>query len=54
MNTAPKMYTKYRGDAPVAYRYGDELEAIKLFVDGGYPTKEEAIEAWERFEKVVE
>ena len=43
-----EMYVKYRGDAPVAYRYGDEWVAMQLFVEGGYPTPEEAIEAWNR------
>lgn len=41
-----KMYVKYRGDCPVAFRYGEEWEATALFVDGGYPTSEEALAAW--------
>lgn len=43
----PEMYVKYRDDKPVAYRYGEEIEATKLWVEGGYPTPEEAKEAWE-------
>ena len=43
-----EMYVKYRGDTPVAYRYGEEWEAQRLIMEGGYPTPEEAIAAWER------
>ncbi len=46
--TMPEMYIKYRGEKPVAYRYGEEIEAVRLWVEGGYPTEEEAIAAWER------
>lgn len=44
----PELYTKYRGDTPVAYRYGEPWEATRLMIDGGYKTPEEAINAWER------
>ena len=44
----PQMYVEYHGDTPVAYRYGEEWVAMQLFMEGGYPTKEEAIAAWER------
>lgn len=47
----PEMYIKYRGDKPIAYRYGEEIEATKLWVEGGYPTPEEAKEAWARSQK---
>lgn len=41
------LYIKYRGDTPYQYRYGDESEAMRLFIDGGYSTPEEAKKAWE-------
>lgn len=44
----PELYIKYRGDTPVAYRYGEEWEAARLWIDGGYKTAEEAIAAYER------
>lgn len=43
-----ELYIKYRGDTPVAYRYGEEWEAMRLFMEGGYKTPEEAIDAYER------
>lgn len=43
-----QMYVKYRDDTPVAYRYGEEWVAQQLLMEGGYPTEEEAIAAWER------
>lgn len=42
-----QLYTKYRDGVPVAYRYGDEWVAMQLHMEGGYPTPEEAIKAWE-------
>lgn len=42
-----QLYTKYRDGVPVAYRYGDEWVAMQLYMEGGYPTPEEAIKAWE-------
>ena len=47
----PQMYIKLRNDIPVAYRYGDEWVAAQLWIDGGYPTEEEAIAAWEKENK---
>lgn len=44
----PEMYIEYRGDKPVAYRYGEEWVAMQLFMEGGYPTPEEAMAAYER------
>ena len=44
----PEMYTLYRGDTPVAYRYGEEWAAEQLFMEGRYPTPEEAKAAWEK------
>ena len=41
------MYVEYRGDKPVAYRYGPSWVAWELYMEGGYPTPEEALEAWE-------
>ena len=32
---------------PIAYRYGPEWKAMQLLLEGGYKTREEAIEAWE-------
>lgn len=46
-----KMYTLYQGDRPVAYRYGPEWVSQQLLMEGGYPTPEEAKEAWERYGK---
>ena len=42
------MYIKYRDGVPVAYRYGEEWVAMQLYMEGGYKTPEEAIEAWEK------
>lgn len=42
-----QMYTLYRGDEPVAYRYGPEWVSTQLFIEGGYRTEQEAIDAWE-------
>ena len=42
------LYIEYRGDTPVAYRYGEEWEAMRLLMEGGYKTPEEAIAAYER------
>lgn len=41
------LYIKYRGGTPYQYRYGDGREAMRLFIDGGYSTPEEAKKAWE-------
>ena len=45
--TELKMYTKYRGDVAVEYRYGEPWRAWQLMMEGGYPTPEEAKAAWE-------
>lgn len=42
------LYIKYRGGTPYQYRYGDGREVMRLFIDGGYSTPEEAKKAWER------
>ena len=46
-----QLYTKYRGETPVAYRYGPEWVAMELMMEGGYKTPEEAklrwLEYWE-------
>lgn len=47
-DTGCEMYTAYRYGKPVAYRYGPSWVAMQLFMDGGYPTPEEALEAWAR------
>ena len=41
-----KLYTEYRGDKPVAYRYGPEWVAMELYVEGGFKTPEEAKLRW--------
>lgn len=43
-----QLYTEYCGDEPVAYRYGPAWVAMQLYVEGGYPTPEEAKVAWLR------
>lgn len=42
------LYTLYRGDKPIAYRYGESWRAMQLMNEGGYKTPEEAKAAWER------
>ena len=44
----PQMYIKCIDDIPVAYRYGEPWVAAQLWIDGGYPTEEEAIASWEK------
>ena len=44
----PKMYIEYRDGKPHAYRYGEEWVAMQLYIEGGYPTPEEALEAYTR------
>lgn len=41
------LYIKYREETPYQYRYGDESEVMRLFIDGGDCTPEEAKKAWE-------
>ena len=31
----PDLYIKYREETPYQYRYGDESEVMRLFIDGG-------------------
>lgn len=42
------LYTLYRNDVPVAYRYGESWRAMQLMNEGGYKTPEEAKAAWEK------
>lgn len=44
----PQLFTKRMGDRPEEYRYGGENAAIALYLEGGYPTPEEAVAAWEK------
>lgn len=43
------MYEKRNAKGDVQYRYGEDWVAIQLLIDGGFPTKEEAIAAWEEY-----
>ena len=44
---AEQLYTKYHGDIPVAYAYGEEWVAQALLMDDiGYASPEEAKLAW--------
>lgn len=43
-----ELYIEYRNGKPHAYRYGEEWEAMRLAMEGGYPTEQEAREAYER------
>lgn len=44
----PQMYTMLQDGKEVAYRYGEDWVAMELLLEGGYPTREEAMAAWER------
>ena len=48
-----KMYTKTWEDDvhPPEYLYGPPWKAMELYMEGGYPTPEEAIKAWEEEQK---
>ena len=46
MTEEPKMFIMYRGDTPYKYYYG--LYYTPLLLDEGYPTPEEAREAWRK------
>lgn len=48
MSEELKLYTKNVGGVPTEYEYGPSWKAMKLMIDGGYPTPEEAIAAWKR------
>lgn len=41
-----QLYTEYRGDTPVAYRYGPSWVAMELYCEGGFKTPEEAKLRW--------
>ena len=43
-----KLYTKTVDGVPTEYEYGPSWKAMKLMIDGGYSTPEEAKAAWER------
>jgi len=47
----PKLYVEYIDGKPHAYRYGEDWVAMQLYVEGGYPTEEDAIAAWEEEQK---
>lgn len=49
----PQLYTEYRNGEPCAYRYGDEWVAMQLMMEGGYPTPEDAIAAWEKEQEQI-
>ena len=46
-----QLYTLYRGETPVAYRYGEEWVATELFLEGGFKTEAEAREHWKRYKE---
>ena len=48
-----RMWVEYRDGKPVAYRYGNGNAGVMLFLEGGYPTREEAMEAWEMENKTL-
>lgn len=43
------MYEKCFSNGDVQYRYGESWVYIQLLIDGGFPTKEEAIAAWDEY-----
>lgn len=47
----PRLFVEYRNGMPHAYRYGEEWEAQRFLMEGGFTTKEEAIREWERENK---
>jgi len=42
------LFVKYVDGEPTEYLYGPSWKSMELMVDGGYPTKEAAIEAWSK------
>ena len=46
-----KLYILYRGNKPIAYRYGEPWVSQQLLMEGGYPTPEEAKEAWYKWKE---
>lgn len=47
MSEELKMYVEYRDGKPHGYLYGPSWKAMELYMEGGYPTPEEAKAAWE-------
>ena len=47
MSEELKLYVEYRDGTPVSYLYGPPWKAMELYMEGGYPTPEEAKAAWE-------
>ena len=47
MSEELKMYIEYRDGKPHSYLYGPSWKAMELYMEGGYPTPEEAKSAWE-------
>ena len=47
MSDELKMYVEYRGGKPHGYLYGPSWKQMELYMEGGYPTPEEAKAAWE-------
>ena len=47
MSEELKMYIEYRDGKPHGYLYGPPWKAMELYMEGGYPTPEEAKAAWE-------
>jgi hypothetical protein len=52
-NRMTQLYTKKLGDKPAQYRYGDESAATELWLEGGYPTPEEAVLAWAKEQSIT-
>ena len=51
MPETESLFTEYRNGKPVGYRYGEPWVALQLAMEGGYPTEQEAREAWERYKE---
>ncbi len=47
MSEELKMYVEYRDGKPHSYLYGPPWKAMELYMEGGYPTPEEAKAVWE-------
>ena len=45
------MVALYVDGKPFAYRYGEPWVSQQLLMEGGYPSEEEAIEAWKKEHK---
>ena len=46
-----KLYILYQNKKPIAYRYGEPWVSQQLLMEGGYPTPEEAKEAWYKWKE---